>query len=203
MEPHRDFFPLPPADMNTPNRLTVLRIALAPVFLIVLLWGDSFPWRFFAADVIFVAASLTDLFDGKLARKNNQITNFGKFLDPLADKMLITAALLGFMTVGLCDAWVPMIILTREFIVTSVRLIASGSGKVIAANGWGKAKTATQMTAIITILVLRQAYELNLLITESILMPVTTGLLVLSAVITAVSGFQYIWIYREYIQTNQ
>ena len=109
--------------MNTPNKLTVLRMILAPVFLAVFL-AQGIPYHYWWAVLVFSAAAITDAIDGKLARKNDQITVFGKLLDPVADKMLTTAALLGFMQVGLCNIWIVMIVLTREFAVTSVRLIA-------------------------------------------------------------------------------
>ena len=122
--------------MNLPNKLTVLRIILVPIFLVALMW--EFPHHYLVADLIFVAASLTDLFDGKIARKHKLITDLGKFLDPLADKMLTTAAFLGFMACSIGNRfggamtdmlmWVNFIVLTREFMVTSVRLMAAGGG---------------------------------------------------------------------------
>lgn len=139
--------------MNLPNKLTVLRIILVPVFLGAMVF--NFPYHFLSAAVIFLAASVTDYLDGKIARKTNQITVFGKLCDPLADKMLTTAALLAFMELNICSIWIPMIILTREFLVTSMRLVASSQGIVIAASLPGKIKTASQMifsTAIIAAL---------------------------------------------------
>lgn len=130
---------------NVPNLLTVIRIIMAPIFLVFLM-VQSIPHHFLWAFIIFTVASITDLVDGKLARKNNQVTNLGKLLDPLADKMLTTAALLGFMQFGLCNIWVLMIVLTREFTVTGIRMIATVQNVVIPANIWGKIKTATQMT---------------------------------------------------------
>lgn len=129
---------------NIPNLLTVIRIFMAPIFLVFLI-GESIPHHFLWAFIIFAIASITDFVDGKLARKNNQITNLGKLLDPLADKMLTTAALLGFMQFGLCNIWVLMIVLTREFAVTGMRMIATVQNIVIPANIWGKIKTVTQM----------------------------------------------------------
>lgn len=129
---------------NVPNLLTVIRIFMAPVFLVFLI-NESIPHHFLWSFIIFTVASITDFVDGKLARKNNQITNLGKLLDPLADKMLTTAALLGFMQYGLCDIWVLMIVLTREFTVTGIRMIATVQNVVIPANIWGKIKTASQM----------------------------------------------------------
>ncbi len=130
--------------INVPNLLTVIRIFLAPVFLMFLM-AENIPHHFLWAFIIFTVASITDCVDGKLARKNNQVTNLGKLLDPLADKMLTTAALLGFMQFGICNIWVLMIVLTREFAVTGIRMIATTQNVVIPANMWGKAKTVTQM----------------------------------------------------------
>ena len=129
---------------NVPNLLTVIRIFMAPVFLVFLM-AESLPHHFLWAFILFVVASITDSIDGNLARKNNQVTNLGKLLDPLADKMLTTAALLGFMQYGLCDIWVLMIVLTREFTVTGLRMIATVQNVVIPANVWGKVKTVIQM----------------------------------------------------------
>ena len=112
---------------------------------------------------MFALASLTDMIDGKLARRNNQITSFGKFLDPLADKIMITCALIGFVSLDLISPWFAVIILVREFLVTSLRLVASGQGKVIAANFWGKMKTVSQITAILVILLVEEAVSLHLL----------------------------------------
>lgn len=129
---------------NLPNLLTVIRIFMAPVFLVFLI-ASEIPHHFLIAFILFVLASITDFIDGQLARRNNQVTNLGKLLDPLADKMLTTAALLGFMKFGLCNIWVLMIVLTREFAVTGMRMIATVQNVVIPANIWGKIKTATQM----------------------------------------------------------
>lgn len=130
--------------INVPNLLTIIRIFLSPVFL-VFLNTATIPHHYMWALIIFTVASITDCVDGTLARKHNQITNLGKLLDPLADKMLTTAALLGFMKFGLCSIWVLMIVLTREFTVTGIRMIATVQNVVIPANVWGKIKTVTQM----------------------------------------------------------
>ena len=140
--------------MNLPNKLTVLRIILTPVFMLTLLW--PFPHHLIAALLIFVFASVTDAVDGNYARKHGLVTDFGKFLDPLADKMLTTAAFLGFIQLGIGTGvvWIAFIVLFREFLISSLRLTAvSSGGAVIAANKWGKAKTISQMVAIITALV--------------------------------------------------
>ena len=127
--------------MNLPNKLTMLRILLIPVFMVFIEW-DSLPGHILWAFVIFVAASLTDFVDGYIARKNNMVTDFGKFMDPLAHKILVTAALVYFIPLGLAPAWVVILILAREFLVTSLRLIAAGKGILIAADKSGKYKTA-------------------------------------------------------------
>lgn len=129
--------------MNLPNKLTVIRIVLVPFYLAAMV--IEFPYHYLAATVVFIIASITDFLDGKIARKTNQITVFGKLCDPLADKMLTTAALLAFMVAGVCNIWIPMIVLTREFLVTSFRLVATSQGVIIPAGILGKLKTATQM----------------------------------------------------------
>lgn len=137
--------------MNLPNRLTVLRIIMTPLFMAAML--INFPHHYLVALVIFSVASFTDMLDGKIARARNLVTNFGKFLDPLADKMLTTAAFLAFLKegYGYGIAWVLFIVLFREFMIASLRLVvvSSDSKKVIAANMWGKVKTVSQMAAII------------------------------------------------------
>jgi CDP-diacylglycerol--glycerol-3-phosphate 3-phosphatidyltransferase len=179
--------------MNTPNKLTVVRIFLVPVFMVFLL-VENIPYHMLIAIFCFIVASLTDLLDGKLARKYNLITDFGKFLDPLADKLLVIAALVCFVQINLADAWVVMIIITRELLVTSLRLIASGSGEVIAANGWGKAKTNSQIIAIIAVM-LCSVFSIPLIF--------GSVLLWIAAVITIITGIQYMWAYREYIDTTK
>ncbi len=134
--------------MNLPNKLTILRIILVPVFVFVLLsdcFGDSSRW---AALAIFIIASLTDLLDGKIARKYGLITNFGKFMDPLADKMLVCSALICLVELGRIYSWMVIVIVVRDFVISGFRLVAAERGKVIAANSWGKFKTASQMVMI-------------------------------------------------------
>ena len=138
--------------MNLPNRLTMLRIILTPVFLAVLYWG--FPGADYVALAIFIIASLTDLLDGKIARKYNLVTDFGKFADPLADKILVVAALLWFVEKGRMPAWMLMIVITREFAVSGLRMIASDNGRVIAAGWSGKVKTASTMVCIAAMLLM-------------------------------------------------
>ena len=145
--------------MNLPNKLTIGRILLVPLFVAAMI--IEFPMHNFLALIFFSVASITDMLDGKIARKRGLVTDFGKLADPLADKILVLAALLCFVQNGLCDCIAVIILLFREFSVTSIRLIAASKGKVVAANMWGKVKTVTQMIAIITILVLQSVLDVN------------------------------------------
>ena len=149
-------------NMNLPNKLTVLRIALVPFIMAAIL--IEFPLHQLAAGLLFGAAALTDAFDGKIARRDNLITDFGKFADPLADKILVISVLVCFVKLGLCGAVPLVIIIFREFAVTSVRLVAAANGKVIAANMWGKVKTVCQIIAIIAIFVMGTAFDVISLI---------------------------------------
>lgn len=138
--------------MNLPNRLTILRVILIPFFIFFLLTdlcGQASPW---IALAIFCVASFTDFLDGKIARKYNLVTNFGKFMDPLADKLLVCSALVCFVELNLLPSWFVIIIIAREFIISGFRLIASDNGVVIAASWWGKFKTVFQMIVIIAML---------------------------------------------------
>jgi len=146
--------------VNLPNRLTVARVCIVPVFLAVMLAPDLIGLHYLWALILFVIASYTDHLDGKIARKNNQVTNFGKFMDPLADKILVMTALVCFVQLGLADSWVVVLILAREFLVTGIRLIAAESGQVLAANRWGKAKTVSQIIAISAVLAFQFILEL-------------------------------------------
>lgn len=136
--------------MNLPNKLTVLRVILIPFFVIALLLrgGESQTLRY-AAAAIFIIASLTDLLDGKIARKYDLVTNFGKFMDPLADKLLVCSALICLVELGQFAAWMAIVIVSREFIISGFRLVAAEQGIVIAASYWGKFKTTFQMIAIV------------------------------------------------------
>ncbi len=135
--------------MNLPNKLTVCRVILIPFFVFFLLndaINPSFKW---IALAIFVVASLTDLLDGKIARKYNLVTDFGKFMDPLADKLLVCSAMIGLIELGRIEAWIVIVIIAREFIISGFRLIAADNGRVIAASYWGKFKTTFQMIMVI------------------------------------------------------
>ena len=189
--------------MNLPNKLTVLRILLVPFFVAALL--IDFPLHHLVAVALFGAASLTDLFDGKIARKRGLVTDFGKFADPLADKILVISALLCFVQLGLCDCVAVIIVLFREFTVTSIRLIAAAKGKVIAANIWGKVKTVSQMIAIICILVMRIVLDLGALGVAlpsalSGIFQVTGEVLIwISTVFTIISGVVYVAQNKQFI----
>lgn len=138
--------------MNLPNKLTVLRTVMIIPFVVIMLTGCCGIFTNWIAMVIFVLASITDLLDGKIARKYNLITNFGKFMDPLADKLLVCSAMICLMDIGMIPAWAVIIIMGREFIISGFRLVASDNGVVIAASMWGKSKTVSQMVMTIMLL---------------------------------------------------
>lgn len=181
--------------MNTPNKITVFRMFIAPVFLVVFFLNIEHKMLFSA--LIFALGAITDAIDGHLARKNNIVTNFGKFLDPIADKMLVTAAFLAFMQVGICNIWIVMLMITREFAITSVRLIAAAQGVVIPANIGGKIKTVFQMVSLISIMVIGEINEVfSLGLPLSVISNVMLGI---TAVISVVSGLVYLWDSRKVI----
>ena len=138
--------------MNTANKITMIRVFLVPVFMVLFMIDNTA--CHFAALGVFILASITDAIDGHVARKYNQTTTFGKFVDPLADKVLTTAAFLILMHYGRMSVWALMIVLTREFMVAGVRLVAAGDGNVVAASMWGKLKTVTQMVAVVVAMML-------------------------------------------------
>ena len=138
--------------MNLPNKLTVLRVCMIPFFVVFMLMDIAGPMDKWIALIIFIVASLTDLLDGKIARKYNLVTNFGKFMDPLADKLLVCSAMICLIEIGRLPAWIVIIIISREFIISGFRLIASDNGIVIAASYWGKFKTVFQMLMIIVLI---------------------------------------------------
>ena len=178
--------------LNLPNKLTLIRMFLAPIYHALML--IEFPYHYIVALAVFAIASLTDMLDGKIARKNNLITVFGKLLDPLADKMLTTAALLAFMREGWCSIWIVMIVLTREFAVAGVRLIATAQGIVIPANYWGKAKTVSQMVFTIVIMLLAEldaTFDIFANAGWFTLARVSNIMLWITAVLTVVSGITY------------
>lgn len=139
--------------MNLPNKLTTLRVIMIPFFVFFLLWqnGENYTFRMIAL-ALFIIASLTDLLDGKIARKYNLVTNFGKFMDPLADKLLVCSALICLIELNALPAWMVIIIISREFIISGFRLVASDNGVVIAASYWGKFKTTFQMVSVVLLI---------------------------------------------------
>lgn len=166
--------------MNLPNKLTMLRVILIPFFVFFLLTdyvGAAGKW---IALGIFAAASLTDMLDGKIARKRNLITNFGKFMDPIADKLLVCSALIAFVQLGLLPAWIVIILIAREFIVSGFRLVASDSGIVLAAGWWGKFKTAFQMIMCILLIINLDYNAVNII--EQVLIYISLALSVISMV---------------------
>ena len=193
--------------MNLPNKLTVMRIILVPFMVASML--IEFPSHYLVAGLIFGAASLTDYFDGKIARERNLITNFGKFADPIADKILVVSALVCFLAKGLCDPIIILIVLFREFVVTSIRLSAASNGTVVAANMWGKVKTVTQMIAIIAVFVFQVALEvyavfpympqLAVQMMENIFFVAGEVLMWISVVFTVISGLIYVLDNKEAI----
>ena len=179
--------------MNIPNILTVTRVIITPIFLAIFLI-ETIPYHFTIALVLYIIGALTDLFDGLIARKRNLVTNFGKFADPLADKILTTSAIIAFMAIGRCSPWVLFIILFREFAISSVRLIAATDGVVIPANMWGKVKTTVQNIAIIAItLGLSIIYDFMLLPRTFPLEIISEILLWILAAVTIISGVVYMY----------
>ena len=210
--------------MNLPNKLTVIRIAIVPFFVLFMCVSDI-PLRFVWALLLFVAASVTDLLDGKIARKYDLITNFGKFLDPLADKILVAAALVCFVEQGWTYSWIVIIILLREFTVSGIRLAAISGNQtaVIPANIWGKVKTVFTMIAIIAVLAMHILMTFGLLVDSNTFVVTDGGTLVelegsfvsipvqiitdilmyLTAAVTLISGVKYLYDYREYIDPKK
>lgn len=185
--------------MNLPNKLTLLRIILVPFFIIAML--VNFPFHYLVAGCIFGIASVTDTLDGKIARSRNLVTDFGKFADPLADKILVLTALVCFLQVGLLGSFgaIPVIIvLFREFAVSGIRLVAASSGKVVAANIWGKIKTVSQMVGISVIFAMQVVLEvLNAMkvstgFVSEVFYYIGNGLIWLSTVFTLISGIIYL-----------
>lgn len=197
--------------MNTPNKLTVGRIIATPVFMATML--IPFKGHYLISLILFILASLTDMIDGKMARKHNLVTDFGKFLDPLADKMLTTAAYLGFISVyggNKTYCWqitaIVFIVLFREFMVSSIRLVVvSSGGKVIAANIWGKAKTVSQMLGIVFALAVLSINEFELIggNFESVSNIAILVLFWISAVLCVISGLIYLMGSKSYINSSK
>lgn len=169
--------------MNLPNKLTTFRVILIPFFVFFMLAPNMTGINNYIAVAIFIVASLTDLLDGKIARKYNLVTNFGKFMDPLADKLLVCSAMICLIQTGQLAAWIVVIIIAREFIISGFRLIAAENGIVIAANYWGKFKTVSQMIMIILLLIdLGGAFDI-----------LEQTFIWLSVALTIISLITYIW----------
>lgn len=169
--------------MNLPNKLTTLRVIMIPFFVFFLLWqnGENRTFRMIAL-ALFIIASLTDLLDGKIARKYNLVTNFGKFMDPLADKLLVCSALICLIELNALPAWMVIVIISREFIISGFRLIASDNGVVITASYWGKFKTTFQMVSVVLLILDIQALAF-----------VTTICVWIALLLTIVSLVDYIY----------
>ncbi len=190
--------------LNTPNKLTLFRIVLVPFFMATLLI-DSTPYNYLISLLIFLMASITDMLDGKIARKTGSITDFGKFADPLADKLLVMSAFICFIELGISNSVVAMVILARELIITSIRLIGASKNKVIAANRWGKVKTVSQIVTILVVLF--SQYVLELFSTEpisfelsNIFSIINNTLIFITVALTVVSGIVYIYENRNLIK---
>lgn len=191
--------------MNLPNKLTVIRIILVPIMVIIPFIGIQgeilgIPISFLLMNLIFIVASITDKLDGYLARSRNEVTNFGKFLDPIADKILVLSAMLILVEAGNLPAWIPIIVLTREFVVSAYRLIAvEQGGKVIAASKWGKLKTVTQMIAIILAFININGTNVffgflnsNMQSIELVINVITSFMMLISVIAAIFSGWDYI-----------
>ena len=191
--------------MNLPNRLTLVRVLLTPILLAVM--TIDFQNNMAVALAIFVLASVTDWLDGQLARRNNMITTFGKFLDPIADKMLIFAAFLGFLHTDCVWRleWVIFIAIARELLVASARMLAASDGNIIAADFWGKAKTVLQMIAVIAVLVFEQAKDMNLVSNDfsGVIYTIGSVLMWLTAVMTVFSGVNYLLACAKYVMKSK
>ncbi|MCX7885390.1 MAG: CDP-diacylglycerol--glycerol-3-phosphate 3-phosphatidyltransferase [Caloramator sp.] len=172
--------------MNLANKITMLRIILVPIFLFIL--TIKVKYGTFIAAVVFIIAALTDTLDGYIARSRNQVTKFGKFMDPLADKLIVTAALISLVEMKKLQTWVVMIIIAREFAITGLRAVAASEGIVIAASKWGKAKTVLQIIAIVAAL---------------IEFPYNNILIFIAVIITVISGIDYIYKNRKCLNLKE
>lgn len=196
--------------MNLPNKLTVFRISLVPFFLLFVSI-ESIPFNFTIATIIFLVAAFTDHLDGKIARSQNLITDFGKFMDPLADKLLVTSALVALVQYNLVGGWIAVVIIAREFAVSGLRTLAANEGTVIAASMWGKIKTTTQMIAIVGLLIqlisLNEPYLIELFKTIPGLMSffdlVPIVIMYVATFFTILSGVDYFKNGKEFININK
>ena len=196
--------------MNLANKLTLMRIVLVPIFLIFIA-TKGIPYGSTIATCIFILASITDKLDGYIARSRNQITNFGKFMDPLADKLLVTAALISLVELQIVPGWAAVIIIAREFAVSGLRSIAASQGKVIAASWWGKIKTVIQIIAIILLLLKVNINDFDYLtklvssnnIWRQFFEVVPSIMLMAAVVITLISGYEYFKHNKEALSTDK
>lgn len=179
--------------MNLPNKITIFRVCMIPVFLVFML-VPNIPYGNYIATAVFAIACASDALDGHIARKHNLVTNFGKFMDPLADKLLVCSALICFVELSYMPAWIVIVIIAREFIISGFRLIASDNGVVIAASYWGKFKTIAQMIACILLIV-----QLPFAWVEVI----EQVFIWLSLVLTVVSLCEYIWKNRDVLKETK
>lgn len=183
-------------NLNTPNRLTLLRIVLIPVFVVFALLRAQ--WAQYVALLIYILACITDMLDGRIARARNLVTNFGKFADPIADKLLVMSALVVLVASGRMPAWVCIMMLAREFIISGLRLVAAGNGRVIAAGKLGKLKTVFQMSATIALMLLVPVTGKALLGRFGVVL--ANVLMYIATVLTIVSGAEYILNNRDCIR---
>jgi len=196
--------------MNLANKLTLIRIILVPIFLVFLV-VKGIPYGTFIATFIFILASLTDKLDGYIARSRNQITDFGKFMDPLADKLLVTAALISLVELQIIPAWAAIIIIAREFAISGLRSIAASQGIVIAASWWGKIKTVIQIIAIILLLLevnVGASEQLSSLVAnnrffETFFQVMPNLMLFIAVIITIISGYDYFVKNKSAISMNK
>lgn len=185
--------------MNLPNKLTLSRILMVPLFVFFTSVEHNIYCQLTAL-CLFILASITDLLDGRIARSRNMVTNFGKFMDPIADKLLVMSALVMMVEQGRMPGWVCMLMLAREFIVSGFRLVAATQGSVIAAGVWGKFKTLSQMIYIPMALILTPIQSVDMADIHNIWEILTELMMYLSLALTLWSGFDYIWKNREYIK---
>lgn len=177
--------------MNLANKLTIARIFLVPIFMIVLL--NKMQYGIYIAATIFTIAAITDTLDGYIARSRNQITKFGKFMDPLADKLLVTAALVSLVQMGKLSAWIVVIIISREYTISILRAVAASEGIVIAASVWGKLKTIAQIIAIISIMIDNYPFSI-------IDFPFSTIALWVAVALTIISGIDYLYLNKNILR---
>lgn len=178
--------------MNTPNKLTISRIALTFIFMVFLFSQGVFMKAM--ALIVFIAASLTDYYDGRIARKRNEVTDFGKFMDPIADKVLIIASFLAFVELNLVPAWMVVLIISRELIITGLRIFATTKGEVLQSERGGKHKTVSQIVAIFAVLVFLLLREMGMRLPLEIIFI----LMIITVILTLTSGISYLWRNRKF-----